>query len=72
MLLKMVLINKNPGLVVDNFSELSKEEIRYLIEEFEHIELNGIPPPGSRQWYVLTFVHWVLGEVIAGRNPLPD
>jgi hypothetical protein len=49
---------------------MSKDKISSLIAEFELSNITGIPSPGSRQWYLLEFLHWVIGQILKGNNPL--
>jgi hypothetical protein len=56
----------------DHFNQLSEDDRRSLIAEFDGCNITGIPTPGSRKWYLLEFTHWMLGEILQGRNPIPD
>lgn len=53
---------------------MTPDEIKFLLFEieFEMSKMKGIPAPGTRKWYLIEFTHWVLGEILAGRNPIPD
>ena len=57
---------------MNQFDALTVKQIKALVNEFEHANINGVPEKDTRKWYLLEFTHWILGEILEGRNPLPD
>jgi hypothetical protein len=54
----------------DSFSLMNKGELNTLIDEFNDLELVGLPEYGTRAWYVTKCSLWVTGQMLDGNNPL--
>ena len=50
---------------------MSEDQRRAIMSEMDGTHIDGIPDKGSRKWYLLQFTHWMLGEILAGRDPIP-